>query len=245
MNTDPSDRFSQWSLNETRDFITIRAELDQTFMDTKRNKLLWDVISSKMKEKGHNRTPHQCKCKWKNLVTRFKGTEAMEPEIARQFPFQDELRAIFAARMQRLLWLEPEREGGPSNKKSMVRSSSEEDESNDESERRKRMKKNKGPVKESNGDVKEMLEEFMREQMKMEVKWLEVAEVREEERRRKETEWRMTMESIEKERVLMDRRWREREEQRWLRQEARAEKRDALLTTLLNKLIHEDFSKPC
>lgn len=50
----------------------IRAELDQTFMETKRNKLLWEVIATKMKEKGYNRSPEQCKCKWKNLVTRYK-----------------------------------------------------------------------------------------------------------------------------------------------------------------------------
>ena len=50
----------------------IRAELDRTFMETKRNKLLWEVIATKMKEKGYNRSPEQCKCKWKNLVTRYK-----------------------------------------------------------------------------------------------------------------------------------------------------------------------------
>lgn len=66
------DRFPQWSLNETKEFLAIRAELDRTFMETKRNKLLWDVISSKLKEKGFNRSADQCKCKWKNLVTRYK-----------------------------------------------------------------------------------------------------------------------------------------------------------------------------
>lgn len=67
-----SDRFPQWSIQETRDFLMIRAELDPTFMETKRNKLLWEVISTKMKEKGYNRSSDQCKCKWKNLVTRYK-----------------------------------------------------------------------------------------------------------------------------------------------------------------------------
>lgn len=66
------DRFPQWSIQETRDFLMIRAELDQKFMETKRNKLLWDLISSKMKELGYNRSADQCKCKWKNLVTRYK-----------------------------------------------------------------------------------------------------------------------------------------------------------------------------
>lgn len=65
-------RFPQWSIQETRDFLVIRAELDPTFMETKRNKLLWEVISTRMKEKGYSRSPEQCKCKWKNLVTRYK-----------------------------------------------------------------------------------------------------------------------------------------------------------------------------
>ena len=50
----------------------IRSELDQTFMETKRNKQLWEVISNTMKEKGYHRSAEQCKCKWKNLVTRYK-----------------------------------------------------------------------------------------------------------------------------------------------------------------------------
>lgn len=66
------DRFPQWSIQETRDFLMIRAELDPNFMETKRNKLLWEVISTRMKEKGYSRSPEQCKCKWKNLVTRYK-----------------------------------------------------------------------------------------------------------------------------------------------------------------------------
>lgn len=72
VHVDASDRFPQWSIQETKELITIRAELDQTFMETKRNKQLWEVIATKMKDKGHNRSAEQCKCKWKNLVTRYK-----------------------------------------------------------------------------------------------------------------------------------------------------------------------------
>ena len=53
-------------------------------------------------------------------------------------------------------------------------------------------------------------------------------------------EWRQTMEALENERMMMDSGWREREEQRRMREEARAEKRDALITALLNKLRRED-----
>lgn len=66
------DRFPQWSIEETKELIGIRGELDQTFMETKRNKLLWEVVSNKMRDKSFHRSPEQCKCKWKNLVTRFK-----------------------------------------------------------------------------------------------------------------------------------------------------------------------------
>lgn len=72
VNVDVTDRFPQWSIQETKEFLMIRSELDQTFMETKRNKQLWEVISNTMKEKGYHRSAEQCKCKWKNLVTRYK-----------------------------------------------------------------------------------------------------------------------------------------------------------------------------
>jgi hypothetical protein len=72
VNVDTSDRFPQWSVQETKEFLMIRAELDRNFMETKRNKVLWEVIATRMKEKGYNRSAEQCKCKWKNLVTRYK-----------------------------------------------------------------------------------------------------------------------------------------------------------------------------
>lgn len=68
----PANRLTQWSLQETKEFLMIRAQFDQRFMETRRNKLLWEVISNKMKEMGYNRSPEQCKFKWKNLVTRYK-----------------------------------------------------------------------------------------------------------------------------------------------------------------------------
>ncbi|KAK2980013.1 hypothetical protein RJ640_020039 [Escallonia rubra] len=270
------DRFPQWSIQETRDFLMIRAELDPTFMETKRNKLLWEVISTKMREKGYNRSPEQCKCKWKNLVTRYKehcllngngyayrshlreryiqGCETLEPEgMRQQFPFYNELQAIFAARMQRMLWIEAE--GGASGlKRKGVRLSSDDEDEEDESEGEKVSSKKKRKIKAGGmnpgsggstsggnmNNLKEILEEFMKQQMQMEVQWLKAYEAREEERRMRDMEWRQAMEALENERIMMDRRWREREEQRRMREEARAEKRDALVTALLNKLRRED-----
>ena len=66
------ERVPQWSHQETKDFIAIRAELERDFALTKRNKTLWEAVASKMKEMGYKRTPDQCKCKWKNLVNRYK-----------------------------------------------------------------------------------------------------------------------------------------------------------------------------
>ncbi|KAF8364610.1 hypothetical protein HHK36_033419 [Tetracentron sinense] len=253
VNMDTNDRFPQWSIQETKEFLMIRAELDRTFMETKRNKILWEVVSSKMKEKGYNRSADQCKCKWKNLVTRYKGCETMETENMRQqFPFYNELQAIFTARMQRMLWIEAEGgASGSSSKKKGVLLSSDDEEDNEESDGEKGSSKKKRKGKSNmnsgtrnagnNNNLQEILEDFMGKQMQMEVQWREVAEAREEERRIKEMEWRQAMEGLEKERLLMDRMWRERDEQRLIREEARAERRDALITALLNKLRREDM----
>ncbi|PSS23828.1 Trihelix transcription factor GT-3b like [Actinidia chinensis var. chinensis] len=252
VNVDAGDRFPQWSVQETRDFLMIRAELDPTFMETKRNKLLWEVIATKMKDKGYNRSAEQCKCKWKNLVTRYKGCETMEPEgMRQQFPYYNELQAIFTARMQRMLWMEAEGGGASGLKKKGVALSSDDEDDNEESEGEKGgggTKKKRKVLKSAStnaisgniNSLKEVLEEFMKQQMQMEMEWIKAYEAREEERRLKEMEWRQAMEALENERVMMDRRWREREEQRRMREEARAEKRDALITALVNKLRRED-----
>ncbi|RYR16086.1 hypothetical protein Ahy_B04g073055 isoform C [Arachis hypogaea] len=242
-------RFPQWSIQETKEFLMIRAELDQTFMETKRNKQLWEVISNTMKEKGFHRSAEQCKCKWKNLVTRYKGCETMEAEAMRQqFPFYNELQAIFTDRMQRMLWAEAE--GG---KKAATAQLSSDEEEEEESElgdpqqknvkRKKRLKKVKR-VEDSGGasnlkHLKGILEEFMRQQMEMEAQWMSAFEARENDRRLKELEWRQTMEALENQRIMMEQRWRESEEQWRIREEDRAHKRDALITALLNKLSRQ------
>ncbi|KAL5710233.1 hypothetical protein ACHQM5_020822 [Ranunculus cassubicifolius] len=245
------DRVPQWSHQETREFLAIRAELDQTFMETKRNKVLWEVISNKMKEKGYYRSADQCKCKWKNLVTRYKGSETMEADTMRQqFPFYNELQAIFAARMQRMLWLEAEGGASGSMKKRSGRLSSDDEDDNEESEEEKSIivkKKKKSKVTSTSGssstnnNLQEILEEFMKQQLQFEKQWRERLDARDEERRITETEWRQRMEALENERLLMDRNWREREEQRRIKEDERAAKRDALITALLNKLRREDL----
>ncbi|KMT12338.1 hypothetical protein BVRB_5g102770 isoform B [Beta vulgaris subsp. vulgaris] len=178
----------------------------------------------------------------------------MEPEVMRQqFPFYNEMQAIFTARMQRMLWAEEESGPGPSKKmKATMSSDEEEDDQDTDGEKGVQKKKTNNKKARTNisssssissssiNAIKDMLEEFMKQQLQMEVQWREAYEAREEERRRAEAEWRQRMEALENERVVMERRWREREEQRKIREETRAEKRDALITTLLNKLRRED-----
>ncbi|KAJ9543144.1 hypothetical protein OSB04_022851 [Centaurea solstitialis] len=237
------DRFPQWSMQETKDLLVIRGELDSSFMETKRNKRLWEVISTKMKERGYNRSAEQCKNKWKNILTRYKGYETIEQESMRhEFPFYDELQVIFTNRMQRILGMEVESIPSGSNKRGMEFSSNEEDENEDRLVEKASYssKKKQKPIDNRNNDLinnlKEVLDEYMKRQMDIETQSMKRYEAIEEERRMKEMEWRQKMEALRKERIMLDERWREREEKRRNQEEARIEKRDALITTLLEKL---------
>eukprot|EP00262_Sarcandra_glabra_P000482 TRINITY_DN10569_c0_g2_i1.p1 TRINITY_DN10569_c0_g2~~TRINITY_DN10569_c0_g2_i1.p1 ORF type:complete len:311 (+),score=91.02 TRINITY_DN10569_c0_g2_i1:63-995(+) len=267
------DRVPQWSHQETRDFITIRAELEKDFTITKRNKTLWEIVAAKMKERGYRRSPDQCKCKWKNLVNKYKGKETLDPENGRQCPFFDELHAVFKEReknMHRLL-LESEAGGGSVQAKKKLKRLSgerssddfseddydeEEDEEEEEriprSNRKRKVNKerqqqrttassDKSRAPNSTTVIQEVLQEFFQQQQQMEMQWREMMERKAQERRMFEQEWRQSMEKLERDRLLVEQAWRDREEQRRMREESRAEKRDALLTTLLNKLIHEDL----
>ncbi|EOA21092.1 hypothetical protein CARUB_v10001432mg [Capsella rubella] len=264
------ERIPQWSIEETKELLGIREELDQTFMETKRNKLLWEVVAAKMADKGFVRSAEQCKSKWKNLVTRYKACETTEPDAIRQhFPFYNEIQSIFAARMQRMLWSEATEPSTSSKRKHNQFSSDEEEEEEEEADEpnqeineellslvetqkkatevmttsvstnpRKRAKKGKGVAKaETAGStIKEVLEEFMRQTVKMEKEWRDAWEMKEREREKREREWRRRMAELEEERAAAERRWMEREEERRLREEARAQKRDTLIDALLNKL---------
>ncbi|KAF8105108.1 hypothetical protein N665_0163s0078 [Sinapis alba] len=267
------ERIPQWSLQETKELLGIREELDLTFMETKRNKLLWEVVAAKMADKGFARTAEQCKSKWKNLVTRYKACETSEPEaIRQQFPYYNEIQSIFTARMQRVLWSEA---STSSKRKNHQFSSDEEEEEEEDTEEpnqsineellafvethkkdaqvittttnpRKRAKKGKGITGSSSkaetagNTLKEILEEFMRQTVKMEKEWRDAWEMKEREREKRETEWRRRMAELEEERAAAERRWMEREDERQLREEARAHKRDTLIGILLNKLNNDD-----
>lgn len=106
---------------------------------------------------------------------------------------------------------------------------------------RKRAKKGKGVTGSTKAEttgstLKEVLEEFMRQTVKMEKEWRDAWEMKEIEREKREKEWRRRMAELEEERAAAEKRWMEREEERRLREEARAQKRDTLIDALLNKL---------
>ena len=62
------------------------------------------------------------------------------------------------------------------------------------------------------------------------------AEERERERREKEVECRMVMESVVVEKAVFDQGRRQREEERWARRERRAQRWDALVSVLYDRM---------
>nr|DAD36434.1 TPA_asm: hypothetical protein HUJ06_007075 [Nelumbo nucifera] len=231
------DRIPQWGHQETRDFIAIRAELERDFTVAKRNKTLWEIVAAKMKERGYRRTPDQCKCKWKNLVNRYKGKETSDPENGRQCPFFEEIHAVFIERaknLQRLLH-ESEAVSARQAKKKTKRLSgdqssdgfsedddSDEDHSEEERPSRSNRKRKSDrrtttldkslPGSNSNtGSIQEMLKEFFQQQQRMDMQWREMVERRAQERQMLEQEWRQSMAKLERERMLLEQAWRERE----------------------------------
>ncbi|GLU05269.1 hypothetical protein SLE2022_223790 [Rubroshorea leprosula] len=261
----------QWGQEETRELIAIRGELERDFTVSKRTKALWEVVSARMRERGYIRTPDQCKGKWKNLLSRYKGKETSDPDAGRQCPFFEELHAVFNEKPKKTQRMLLDSEAGLAQAKKKMkralsgdRSSEEfseyEDEEEDESEEEKpsrshsRKKKSGRTVLDkssrtatsliagssNSSSIHEMLKEFFQQQQKMEIQWREMAERRARDRQLFEQEWRQSMEKLERERLMLEQAWRDKEEQRRMREESRAERRDALLTTLLNKLINDN-----
>uniref|UniRef100_A0A0E0KY21 Myb-like domain-containing protein n=1 Tax=Oryza punctata TaxID=4537 RepID=A0A0E0KY21_ORYPU len=278
------ERLPQWSHAETSAFLAIRADLDHSFLSTKRNKALWEAASARLQALGFSRTPDQCKSKWKNLVTRFKGTEGAAAAVvagtdqmqgggggaavrgsstsssSSSFPFHDELRRIFDARVERARALERKKVKGkdPDDDGEGDEDDDEEGEQVDEEDdgaasgdttragSKKRRRKaaaaatarRTGSAGGVEGEVEAMLREFMRRQIEMEERWMEAAEAREAERRAREEEWRTAMVALGEERLALVRRWREREDAWRARAEEREERRhqldDALLRSARN-----------
>eukprot|EP00897_Mesotaenium_endlicherianum_P007529 jgi/Mesen1/6804/ME000035S06181 len=256
------DRLPQWGYHETKEFICVRAELEKDFVTTKRNKNLWELIAAKMKERGFRRTADQCKCKWKNLVNRYKGKEVNESENGRNCPFFEELDAIFKERAKNMDRMLIDNEVGPKPKKKGKRGpgrprkydpsddeteddeEDEEDQDGDESRKKARlMDKKRYKVtaeKQRASTMQEVLEEYLKSQQGLEQEWRETVEKKEQERRMREAEWREAIERLEHERLTREAAWREREEQRHAREEARALKREELFSALIARLLQSE-----
>lgn len=257
----------QWGAQETRELIAARGEMERESAAAaaarRSAKTLWEAVSARLRERGYRRTAEQCKCKWKNLVNRYKGKETSDPENGRQCPFFDELHAVFTERARTMQQQLLESESGPSVKKKLKRpsgdlssedSDDEEDgggDSGDEKPIRSRKRKIADKRQQSQrmaeksrtsiSSTHELLQDFLVQQQRMDIQWHEMMERRSQERIVFEQEWRQSMQKLEQERLMLEHTWMEREEQRRMREEARAEKRDALLTTLLNKVLQEDL----
>jgi hypothetical protein len=67
------ERLPQWSAEETRELIAARGEIEREAVAARRSaKTMWDAVAARLRERGYRRTAEQCKCKWKNLVNRYK-----------------------------------------------------------------------------------------------------------------------------------------------------------------------------
>ncbi|GMH21533.1 hypothetical protein Nepgr_023375 [Nepenthes gracilis] len=73
----PRKRAGTWAMEETQCLINFRRELDSQFNTTKSNKHLWDHISSRMKQRGFERSPSMCTDKWRNLLKEFKKVKSL------------------------------------------------------------------------------------------------------------------------------------------------------------------------
>lgn len=242
------ERVPMWSQQETRDFIAIRGELESDFTITKRNKSLWEVVAAKMKEIGYRRTPDQCKCKWKNLINRYKGKETSDRDNTRSFPFFDDLHALFTPQTP---FESKKRVTGPDSYQSLQEISEEDDEDEYEDDeiritippRKKpeREKRARPPTPRSSDPIREILHDFFQQQKMIDMQWRQLMEKHAYERQLFEQEWRQSMERLEIERMKMEELWREKEEQRRTREESRSERRDALLIIKFKFRIYDFF----
>ncbi|OEL33154.1 hypothetical protein BAE44_0005829 [Dichanthelium oligosanthes] len=89
--------------------------------------------------------------------------------------------------------------------------------------------------------VRGLLRDFLEQQLRLDVQRQEMMERQARERLFFEEQWRQSIQRMERERLMLEQAWVEREEQRRMREEARAERRDAILTSLLTRLLQGDL----
>ncbi|CAN6246438.1 unnamed protein product [Urochloa humidicola] len=90
-------------------------------------------------------------------------------------------------------------------------------------------------------NIRGLLREFLEQQLRLDVQRHEMMERQARERAFFEEQWRQSMQRMERERLMLEQAWMDREEQRRAREEDRAQRRDALFTNLLTRLLHGDL----
>ncbi|KAJ1916514.1 hypothetical protein IWQ60_008080 [Tieghemiomyces parasiticus] len=89
-----------WRTDEIRELINWRVRLTPEFTVTKRNHILWEKISYKLRLINSDKTAVQCRHKWKNMSRLAKENDdfnrSRPPSEHRYFEFMDEVRHINA-----------------------------------------------------------------------------------------------------------------------------------------------------
>lgn len=89
------ERVPQWGVQETRELISARGEIEREAVAARRSaKTMWEAVAARLRERGYRRTADQCKCKWKNLVNRYK--------VLSGFCFSNELCSLVS---MPIIWL--------------------------------------------------------------------------------------------------------------------------------------------
>ncbi|KAG2262350.1 hypothetical protein Bca52824_069429 [Brassica carinata] len=261
------ERIPQWSLEETKELLGIREELDQTFMETKRNKLLWEVVAAKMADKGFAGPQNSVRASGRTSSLDTRRVKLLSQKLLDSSSRTTTRSNRFTQReCKECCGQKPQKQALLRREKHQFSSDEEEEEDIEELNQdineellsfvethkkdaevittstftnpKKRAKKGKGTSKAevAGSTLKEMLEDFMRQTVKMEKEWRDAWEMKTREKEKREKEWQRRMAELEEERAAAERRWMEREDERRLREEARAQKRDTLISILLNKL---------
>ncbi|KAF8390592.1 hypothetical protein HHK36_025119 [Tetracentron sinense] len=100
----PKKRAESWVQEETRSLVGFRREMDGLFNTSKSNKRLWEQISSKMSDKGFDRSPTMCTDKWRNLLKEFK-----KGSVSAKMPYYKELEDLLTERNKNTSYKSPTR----------------------------------------------------------------------------------------------------------------------------------------
>ncbi|CAI9754418.1 unnamed protein product [Fraxinus pennsylvanica] len=87
---------NRWPRQETLALLKIRSDMDVAFRDSSLKGPLWEEVSRKMAELGHQRNPKKCKEKFENVYKYHKRTKegrSSKPD-GKTYKFFDQLQAL-------------------------------------------------------------------------------------------------------------------------------------------------------